>query len=104
MRRGLEQWFDAAGIRPRIVGEFDDPALMKTFGEAGVGVFPAASAIEDEVCRQYRVKVIGRVPDVRERFFAISIDRRIKHPAVLAISAGARADAELSRGGGGRRT
>jgi LysR family transcriptional activator of nhaA len=104
MRRGLEQWFDAAGIRPRIVGEFDDPALMKTFGEGGVGVFPAASAIEDEVCRQYRVKVMGRVPDVRERFFAISIDRRIKHPAVLAISAGARADAELSRGAGGRRT
>lgn len=97
MRRGLEQWFDSAGIRPRIVGEFDDPALMKTFGEAGVGVFPAPSAIEDEVCAQYRVKLVGRVPDVRERFFAISIERRIKHPAVLAISAGARADAGLSR-------
>jgi LysR family transcriptional activator of nhaA len=97
MRRGLEQWFDAAGIRPRIVGEFDDPALMKTFGEAGVGVFPAPSAIEDEVCAQYRVKLVGRVPHVRERFFAISVERRIKHPAVLAISAGAKADAGLSR-------
>lgn len=96
MRRALDQWFDSAGIRPRVVGEFDDPALMKTFGEAGVGVFPAASAIEDEVCAQYRVKIVGRVPDARERFYAISIERRLKHPAVVAISARARADAELS--------
>jgi LysR family transcriptional activator of nhaA len=97
MRRGLEQWFDGSRIRPRIVGEFDDPALMKTFGEAGVGVFPAPSAIEDEVCAQYRVRLVGRVPDVRERFFAISVERRIKHPAVLAISEGAKADAGLAR-------
>jgi LysR family transcriptional activator of nhaA len=96
MRRALDQWFDSAGIRPQVVGEFDDPALMKTFGEAGVGVFPAASAIEDEVCAQYRVKIVGRVPDARERFYAISIERRLKHPAVVAISAGARADAELT--------
>ncbi len=90
LRRSLEQWFDATGIRPRVVAEFDDSALLKVFEGAGAGVFPAPVAIEAEVCRQYGVQVIGRLDEVRERFYAISVERRLKHPAVLAISTAAR--------------
>lgn len=96
LRRSLEQWFDSTGIRPKVVGEFDDSALMMTFGENGVGVFPAPSAIEREVCKQYGVRVVGRTDAVRERFYAITVERRLKHPAVVAISEGARGDASLS--------
>jgi LysR family transcriptional activator of nhaA len=90
LRRGLEQWFDGEGIAPRIVGEFDDSALMKAFGQAGAGVFPAPSAIEAEVRQQYGVQVLGRTGRVRERFYAISAERRLKHPAVLLVSQAAR--------------
>lgn len=90
VRRDLEQWFDAKDIRPRIVGEFEDTALMKVFGQDGIGLFPAPTVIEEEVCRQYKVRVIGRTDDVRERYYAISVERRLKHPAVLAICEAAR--------------
>lgn len=86
MRRSLDQWFDHQGIRPRIVGEFEDSALLKVFGQAGQGLFPGPTAIEAEIRRQYNVRVVGRLDDVRERFFAVSIERRLKHPAVLAIT------------------
>lgn len=92
VRRDLEQWFHANDLRPKIVGEFEDTALMKVFGQDGVGLFPAPSAIEDEVCRQYKVKVAGRTDAVRERYFAISVERRLKHPAVIAICESARRD------------
>jgi LysR family transcriptional activator of nhaA len=90
LRRGLDQWLDAERITPRILGEFDDSALMKAFGQAGVGVFPAPTVIEVEVQAQYGVAVVGRCPRVRERFYAISAERRLKHPAVLAVSRAAR--------------
>jgi LysR family transcriptional regulator, transcriptional activator of nhaA len=90
MRRSLDQWFDAQKIRPRIAGEFEDSALLMTFGQAGVGIFPVPSAVEAEVQKQYGVKIVGRIDGVRERFYAISVERRIKHPAVVAISAAAR--------------
>jgi LysR family transcriptional activator of nhaA len=90
IRRDLEQWFDMEGIRPRIVGEFEDSALMKVFGQDGIGLFPAPTVIEKEVCRQYKVRVAGRTDAVRERYYAISVERRIKHPAVLVICAAAR--------------
>lgn len=90
VRRSLEQWFDEKEIRPEIVGEFDDSALIKAFGQAGVGVFAAASVTEATIKRQYGVRVIGRTDEVRERFYAISVDRRLKHPAVVAISETAR--------------
>ncbi|MFQ5353194.1 MAG: hypothetical protein ACE5D3_09015 [Candidatus Binatia bacterium] len=61
-------------------------------GEAGNGVFPAPSAIEKEIIRQYRVKRIGSTPEIKTSFYAISVERRIKHPAVLAISEAAQAD------------
>ncbi|MEM9660147.1 MAG: LysR substrate-binding domain-containing protein, partial [Planctomycetota bacterium] len=90
LRRALEQWFDEQGIRPRIIHEFEDSAVLKVFGQAGEGLFVSPSAIETEVSRQYSVRVLGRITDVSERFYAISIERRLKHPAVVAISDAAR--------------
>jgi LysR family transcriptional activator of nhaA len=90
VRRALEQWFDGQDIRPRVVGEFDDSALTKDFGEAGMGIFAAPTVIEAEVRRHYRVQVVGRADAVRQQFYAISVERRIKHPAVVAISEAAR--------------
>ena len=60
------------------------------FGQAGEGLFAAPSAIENEICQQYGVKIVGRIPDVTEKFYAISVERRLKHPAVLAISRAAK--------------
>jgi LysR family transcriptional activator of nhaA len=90
VRRALEQWLDTQEILPRVVGEFEDTALMKVFGQDGVGLFPAPRVIEKEVCRQYQVRVAGRLDSVRERYYAISVERRPKHPAVIAICEAAR--------------
>lgn len=90
LRRGLDQWFDEHDIRPRVVGEFSDSALLKAFGAAGEGIFAAPTAVQDDVMRMYGVQVVGRVPTLRERFYAISVEKRLAHPAVVAISRGAR--------------
>ncbi len=90
LRRTLEGWFEAQELRPRIVGEIDDSALVKELGEEGVGVFAGPTAIEAEVLRRYRLKVVGRVRTLRQRFYAISAERRLSHPAVVAIAATAR--------------
>jgi len=90
LRRLLDGWFEVESIRPTVVGEFDDSALINVFGQAGIGVFPAPSAIEDQLKRQYDVRVVGRLPKLRERFYAISGERRVKNPAVLAIAEAAR--------------
>jgi LysR family transcriptional activator of nhaA len=92
VRRSLEQWFDSQDIRPTIVAEFDDSALAKDFGMEGMGVFAAPTVIEQEVRRQYRVSVVGRAETVRQQFYAISVERKIKHPAVVAICKAARQD------------
>ena len=92
LRRRLDDWFDAHGLAPRLVGEFEDSALMKAFGEAGVGLFPGPRAIEPEICRMYRASVVGRIPDIIERFYAISPERRLKHPAAVVITEAARED------------
>jgi LysR family transcriptional activator of nhaA len=86
LRRSLEQWFDERGIRPHVRGEFADSGLMKVFGGAGDGVFPVPTAVEGVVRRMYGVRVIGRENSIRERFYAISVEKRIKHPAVIAIT------------------
>ncbi len=91
LRRSLDQWFAKEGVRPRVVGEFDDSALLKVFGQSGAGIFPAHSVIAEEVRRQHQVQPIGRTDEVRERFYAISVERRLKHPAVVALTAEARA-------------
>jgi LysR family transcriptional activator of nhaA len=90
LRQALEQWFEAQGIRPRVHGEFEDSALLKAFGQAGHGLFPAPMAIEDEVLRQYGVRIVGRAESVQMQFFAISVERKLKHPAVKAIAETAR--------------
>ncbi|MCW9014648.1 MAG: transcriptional activator NhaR [Gammaproteobacteria bacterium] len=86
----LLQWFDKLRIHPRIVGEFDDSALMKAFGQAGTGIFIAPTPIAAEVEKQYGVVVIGQTEEVREQFYAISVERKISHPAVAAITETAR--------------
>jgi LysR family transcriptional activator of nhaA len=90
VRRSLDQFFDTHGIRPRIVAELEDSALLKSFGEGGLGLFPMASVIEKDVCRQFGVQVVGQLEQVRERFYAISVEKKLKHPAVVAISTHAR--------------
>jgi LysR family transcriptional activator of nhaA len=92
LRRSLNQWFDRNAIKPRVVAEFEDSALLKVFGGDGVGLFPAPTVVENEVVSQYGVELLGRVEEVRERFYAISAERRLKHPAVVAISDAARHD------------
>ena len=92
MRRLIDRWLDEREIHPLITAEFEDSALMKVFGQAGGGAFPAPSAIEREVIRQYDVKLVGRVEGLRERFFAISVERKLKHTAIMAITAAARQD------------
>jgi len=92
VRRTLENWFNSEDIRPKIVAEFDDSALAKDFGEDGMGVFAAPTVIEAEVRRHYRVRVVGRAEAVRQQFYAISVERKIKHPAVVAICEAARKD------------
>ncbi len=90
LRRDLDQWFESKEIRPLIRGELDDLALLKVFGQAGEGLFAIPSVIEAEVRHQYRVRMVGRINELRERFFAISVERKLKHPAVLAICETAR--------------
>ncbi len=90
LRRSLDRWFDDNGIRPTIVGEFEDAALLKVFGQAGKGLFVVPSAIEKEVRRQYQVQIVGRIDAIKEHFYAISVERRVRHPALLMISDAAR--------------
>ncbi len=86
LRRSLEHWFDAQGVRPRVVGEFEDSAMASVFGEAAVGAFATPTPTEAEIQRQYGLSLLGRTRDIVESFYAISLDRRFKHPAVVAIS------------------
>jgi LysR family transcriptional activator of nhaA len=85
LRRALNEWFDSLDIRPKIIAELDDAALAKIFGEAGLGVFAAPDVIEKEIRQRYKVHVVGRAKRIRQRFYAISLERKIRHPAVVAI-------------------
>jgi len=85
LRSGIDQWLDKHRIHPHTIAEFDDSALMKAFGREGVGIFIAPAAIEVEVERQYQVTAIGRVDEVQERFYAISVERRVTHPVVATV-------------------
>lgn len=90
LRRALEQWFDEHRLLPRVVHEIGDSALLKVFGQAGDGVFPAPAVVADEICHQYAVMKLGETSAVRERFFAITTERQIQHPAVVALCDAAR--------------
>ena len=88
--RAVRQWFESEGIRPNVVGEFDDSALMKAFGQSGLGAFPMPSVSEADVKKHYGAEIIGRADTLRARFYAISPERRLKNPAVVAICETAR--------------
>ncbi len=90
VRRSLDQWIANLELEPKIVGEFEDSALMKVFGQSGVGIFPGPRIIEDDIVEQYGVEVVGRTNAVSEKFFAISLNRRLRNPAVVHISESAR--------------
>ena len=92
VRRSLEQWLATRDLHPAIVAEFDDSALARSFGAEGMGVFAAPTVIESEIRRQSEVRVIGRAEEVRQQFYALSVERKIKHPAVVAICKSARED------------
>ena len=92
LRRALNQWFLRHDIKPRVVAEFEDSALLKVFGANGLGVFAGPTVVEDEIRAQYAVEVLGHAPEVREHFFAISVERKLKNPAVVAICEAARND------------
>jgi LysR family transcriptional activator of nhaA len=90
LRISLEEWFQKHRVRPRVVGTFEDSALLDAFGRAGAGLFAMPAAIEAELRRQYRVRVVGRLESVRQRFYAITVERKLSNPAVIAISERAR--------------
>ena len=89
-RRTLGRWFDEHDIRPNVVGEFQDISLLNVFGQAGVGIFASPTVVEDQVRKYHQVALVGRLDTAKEEFYAISAERRIKHPAVAAISQSAR--------------
>jgi len=85
VRARLDHWFELQGIRPRVVGEFEDSALLKTFGASGMGVFPAAEAVEEELLAHYAVQHMGRSEGVSEHFFAIGTEKKVQHPLVQRL-------------------
>lgn len=90
LRRSLDQWFDAEGLRPEIKAEIEDSALLKTFAASGMGLFVAPTPVKTEIERHYGMELVGRIDAVRERFYAVTIYRKMKHPAVTAILESAR--------------
>lgn len=90
LRRSLDQWFDSEGISPNIRAEIEDSALIKTFGSGGIGLFVAPTSVAVEIQRQYAVEAIGRIDAVHERFYAITMRRKLQHPAITAILENAR--------------
>jgi len=85
IRNRLLFWLDKIDLSVNVVAEFDDSALMKNFGQAGYGVFVGPTLIEETIVSQYKIKIIGRTNEIKEYYFAISLERRIKHPAVIEI-------------------
>lgn len=92
LRRSLDLWFADAGIRPHVLAEVEDVGMLQELGREGLGMFAAPSVVERQIRRAYDVRVVGRLPDVREHFYAISVERRLTHPAVVAIQEAARRD------------
>ncbi len=92
VRRELEDWFQREGLHPEVIAEFDDTALLKVFGQDGYGCFLGPTAIAREIADQYDVEPIGTVESVRERFYVVTMQRRLEHPAVRALAERARAE------------
>lgn len=90
LRRSLDAWCIAQDIAPRVVAEVEDVAILQVFGQEGLGLFVAPTVVEAQIRRHYGVRVVGRLPDVREQFYAISVERKLAHPAVVALTTAAR--------------
>ena len=90
LRRGLLRWYRDLGLEPRVVAEIADSAVLKVFGQRGLGMFAVPTAVEVDVARQYEVERIMVLEGVREEYYAISVERRIRNPAVAAITGAAR--------------
>lgn len=86
LRHSLENAFKNLGVTPKIIGEFEDAEMLKSFGQLGVGLFPSPSALKKEIQKQFQSIVLGEVPGVIEKYYMITVERKIKHPAVAAIS------------------
>ncbi len=89
-RMHLDQWFDTKKVRPKVVGQFDDSALMNVFGQRGKGAFVGPTVIEADIVSQFDVQVVGRTGELKQHYYAISVERRLRHPAVVAIAESAR--------------
>ena len=92
LRRSLDAWFASEGVHPDVAGEFDDSALLEAFGAKGLGFFPVPSILAKEIAAERGLSVIGRADRAQERFLAISVERRLRHPAVAALAQAARAE------------
>jgi LysR family transcriptional regulator, transcriptional activator of nhaA len=92
LRRAMDHWLSDMSMMPQIMGEFDDRALLEVFGESGLGLFPVPSLIADTVIRQLNVRKIGVLKEIREKYYAITVERRVTHPAVAAICAASQND------------
>lgn len=92
VRHALDVWFESQGVHPTVVGDFDDSALLEAFGQRGLGVFAMPSVIEQEVARQFDVSILGRTEQIENCFYAITVERRLRHPAVVAIAEAARSN------------
>ena len=90
IRQSMHQWFLSQQIHPQIVGEFEDSILLKVFGQSGMGLFPAPSVIADEMWKRYNVRPVGTLDDVRVQFYAVSVEKKLKHPVLVAINEEAR--------------
>ncbi len=86
-RRAWDAWCADQGVHPRVVAQIQDSALLKTMGQAGFGIFVAPDAIAEDLCKTFVVRILGRIPELRQRYYAISLDRRLANPALLAITA-----------------
>lgn len=91
VRIQIDAWFARHGVRPNVVGEFEDSALLKTFGSHGMGVFPADVRVHDDLLEHYRVRPVGACDGVREQFYAIGTERRVQHPLIRRVVDGATA-------------
>lgn len=98
IRRDIDQWCAAQGVRPRLVGEFEDYALLRVFGRRGAGVFPVFAVLEADLKRHYGLERVGVAKGVTGRFNAISVEKKVRHPAVVAICEGARRSLFAARG------
>jgi LysR family transcriptional activator of nhaA len=90
IRKDLDAWFEEQAIFPLLRGQFDDSALIKSFAQAGEGVFFMPRLIAEEICENFNVRVVGEIPEVSQKYYAISTERKVKHPAVAAICDNAR--------------